>query len=302
MKTTDEPVGIVPGIAGRARALGIIATLGLITPSLMVLQWLFLRFWPKGARQLPHHYHRLVARIIGMRITVQGTRPEPGPCLIAANHCSWLDIVALSAVAPLSFIAKSEVAAWPLFGTFARLQRTVFVDRQRRVKVTSSRDEIRERLAGGERLVLFPEGTSTDGMRVLPFKSALLGAAETVVDGRPVPVQPLTIVYTGYRGVLMDRWLRPAYTWYGDMELAPHLWRVLQLGPFEVTVELHEPLTLAAVGSRKALACKAEQKVRAGLIKALTGHDRPERSRSGLDVQPTAVEMEQANNAMPAAS
>ena len=113
--------------------------------------------------------------------------------LIVANHTGWLDIVIFSAVMPLSFVAKSEVDGWPFFGTLARLQRTVFVERARRSQTGEARDAIRERLLAGDTLVLFPEGTSSDGNEVLPFKSALLGAAEAVLaDGSHVTVQPVS--------------------------------------------------------------------------------------------------------------
>lgn len=281
-RINDEPV-LTTGWRGRIRATFILATLTIVTLPLLPVQAALLRVWPRGARALPHHYHRFLAKLLGMRVVVRGVQPADGPCLIVANHTSWLDIVALSAVAPLSFIAKSEVGTWPIFGTFARLQRTVFVVRERRSKAGQSRDEISTRLAAHDRLVLFPEGTSTDGMRVLGFKSALLGAAEAEIEARPVPVQPLTIVYTGFRGLPMERWLRPSYAWYGDMDLAPHLWNALQLGSFEVTVEFHEPLTAADCGGRKALALHAEQRVRAGLVSILRAEVARAEPVSGLD-------------------
>ena len=152
--------------------------------------------------------------------------------LIVANHTGWLDIVIFSAVAPISFVAKSEVGSWPFFGTLARLQRTVFVERTRRSQTGEARDSISARLAQGDTLVLFPEGTSSDGNSVLPFKSALLGAAESVLaDGHHVTVQPVSTAYTGSHGIPMGREARPLYAWYGDMELVPHLWEALEGRP-----------------------------------------------------------------------
>ncbi len=261
------------GWLATGRAAFIIGVLTIVTPPLMLVQHILLRTWLDGARGLPHLYHRFIARLMGMRVRVTGAALEAGPCLIAANHSSWVDIVALSAVAPLSFVSKSEVAGWPIFGSFARLQRTVFVERERRSRTHHSRDEIQKRLALGDRLVLFPEGTSSDGNRVLPFKSALLGAANMVIDAKPVAVQPVTIAYTGRYGIPLDRSLRPAFTWYGDMELAPHLWALLKLGPFEVDVVLHDALDIASCDGRKELAITAEKRVRAGLVAALCGRD-----------------------------
>jgi 1-acyl-sn-glycerol-3-phosphate acyltransferase len=223
-----------------------------------------------GARRFPHLYHRAVTRWLDVRLNIIGEPVRDRPCLIASNHVSWIDITVLSAVTPLSFIAKKEVNSWPGFGTLARLQRTVFIDRERRQSTGAARDEIGERLKAGETLVLFAEGTSSDGRRVLPFKSAYFAAAENP----DVVVQPVTLAYRGHWGVPMLRRHRPLYAWYGDMDMAPHLWQALALGPIEVDVICHQPLTLAQAGNRKALARQAEEAVRKGLVEALTGHDR----------------------------
>lgn len=231
-----------------------------MTLPLMPVQWLFVKTSPKLARAFPHHYHRWVAKWLNIRIRIKGGPVAPGT-LIAANHISWIDITVLSAVAPLSFIAKREVAGWAGFGTLARLQRTVFVDRDRRHATAEKRDEIATRLAEGDTLVLFAEGTSSDGLRVLPFKSAFFAAAEA----NGVAVQPVTVAYRGWWGDVMPRRRRPFYAWYGDMDMAPHLWEALATGPIEVEVILHEPLTAASAGGRKRLAAEAEAAVRGGL-------------------------------------
>ena len=197
--------------------------------------------------------------------SVVGEVSRQGPLLIASNHVSWLDILVLSSVAPLSFVAKREVAGWPFFGSLARLQRTVFVDRERRHATRGARDEMRERLEAGDILVLFAEGTSGDGRSVLPFKSAFFGAAETP----GVLVQPVTLAYRGHRNLPMNRRLLPFYAWYGDMELAPHLLGALRAGPIEVTVVCHPPVSPGGELSRKALARHAEEEVRRGLVLAL---------------------------------
>jgi 1-acyl-sn-glycerol-3-phosphate acyltransferase len=238
-----------------------------LTLPLMPLQKCFVWFWPRMARAFPMYYHRLVCRILGIRVELSGKLPKQGPLLIVSNHVSWLDIVVLSAVAPVSFIAKKEVASWPFFGSLARLQRTVFVDRGRRHATASSRDDMSERLRAGDILVLFPEGTSSDGRRVLPFKSSFFGAAE--IDG--VLVQPVSIAYRGHRNLPMNRRLMPFYAWYGDMDLAPHLLEALAAGPVEAAVICHPPLSLSGELTRKALARHAEEQVRRGVALAL--HD-----------------------------
>ncbi|HWA31818.1 MAG TPA: lysophospholipid acyltransferase family protein [Rhizomicrobium sp.] len=236
-----------------------------------------LRFKTLGYKNIPQRYQRFLTRVFGIRVTVIGKPVQDRGVLMVSNHSSYLDILALGGVARVSFVAKSEVASWPLFGTFARLQRTVFVERERRSKTGESRDQLRERLVEGDALVLFPEGTSNDGNRVLPFKSALMGAAETQVgidaDGKPihVPVQPVSITYVGVHGIPMGREFRPFFAWYGDMELVDHLWEGLVTGPVDVVIEFHPPLTVDEAGGRKRLAPLVEQTVRRGQACALAG-------------------------------
>jgi 1-acyl-sn-glycerol-3-phosphate acyltransferase len=253
------------------RATGITIVFLLVTLLLIPVQWLGVKLHAGWQRSLPHIYHRFVCKLIGARITVLGT-PAQGGVLLTANHTGWIDIPILSAVAPVSFVAKQEVNRWPFFGTLARLQRTVFVRRER-AKAMEDRDNIRRRLSDGDALVLFPEGTSSDGNRVLPFKSSLLSAAElSVGDGaRHAPVQPVSVSYVGLHGVPMGRENRPLIAWYGDMDLLSHLWEALGAGPVDVVVELHPPMTIDEAGGRKELAAAAEAAVRGGVIRALAG-------------------------------
>lgn len=251
----------------RLRPWLVLACFAALTLPLMPLQQLFVWFWPRMARVFPMYYHRLVCRILGVRVEIAGDVPRAGPMLIVSNHVSWLDIVVLSAVAPVSFIAKREVNSWPFFGSLARLQRTVFIDRDRRHATGDARDGMRQRLLAGDILVLFPEGTSNDGREVLPFKSSFFGAAE--IEG--VLVQPVSIAYRGHRNLPMTRRLMPSYAWYGDMDLAPHLVEALATGPVEVAVICHKPLSLNGELNRKALARHAEEEVRRGVTLALHG-------------------------------
>jgi lyso-ornithine lipid O-acyltransferase len=238
-----------------------------LTLPLMPVQQLFLWTRAGSMRTLPMRFHRIVTRILGIEVKLKGELPHKGPLLIASNHVSWLDIVVLSSVAPVSFIAKKEVNAWPFFGSLARLQRTVFVDRNRKRQAGEARDEIAERFQAHDILVLFAEGTSGDGASVLPFKTALFAAAEK----DDVKVQPVTLAYTGHRNLPMTRRLRPFYAWYGDMDLPPHLWQALKMGPIEVSIICH-PLLDPAAG-RKELARTAETQVRSSLARTLHGRD-----------------------------
>jgi 1-acyl-sn-glycerol-3-phosphate acyltransferase len=262
------------------RAVSILIIFALATFMLLPLQWLAVKLHLPARRRIPYRYHRFVCRLFGVRLSVIGA-PVEGGVLMAANHSGWLDIPILSGVAPVSFISKSEVGGWPFFGTLARLQRTVFVSRERS-NALLERDSIRTRLVEGDALVLFAEATSSDGNRVLPFRSALLAGAELSLaetgDRRfaLVPVQPVSIALVGLHGMPMGRENRPLFAWYGDMELVPHLWEALKTGPIDVIVEFHAPLTVEDAGGRKQLAACCEAAVRAGLIRALSGSQRAE--------------------------
>ena len=165
----------------RLRATLVLLSFASLTIPLMPVQQLFVWFWPRMARAFPMHYHRLVLRLLDVRVNINGEVLKQGPAIFATNHVSWLDIVILSSVAPVSFIAKRDVKAWPFFGTLARLQRTVFVDRDRRPTTASSRDEMRVRLQAGDMLVLFAEGTSGDGTRVCPSNPPFLPRRNTLM-------------------------------------------------------------------------------------------------------------------------
>jgi len=159
----------------------------------------------------------------------------------------------------------------------SRLQRTIFVDRTKRSEAAKGADEIRKRLKAGDTLVLFPEGTTSDGNRILPFKSALMGSVESEIgtdaQGQVeyVPVQPVSISYIGFYGMPLGRENRPFYAWYGDMELSSHVWEAFKTGPLDVVVEFHEPLRVSPAFGRKQLALQAETLVRAGQMRALRG-------------------------------
>ncbi len=222
------------------------------------------------AARLPRFYHGLVCRMLGIAVERQGVLYTGGPTLFVANHSSYLDIEILGASLPAFFISKSDIASWPLFGWLARLQRTVFIDRKIR-SVRVQRDSIERRLAAGDSLVLFPEGTSGDGLHLLPFKSSLFAAVEDAAQRHDVAVQPVSVAYTRLDGMPLGRFYRPFFAWYGDMELAPHLWAVLGLGRLTAVVTFHAPVRARDFASRKELAEYCRRVVASGLEAALSG-------------------------------
>jgi 1-acyl-sn-glycerol-3-phosphate acyltransferase len=242
----------------------------LATFFLIPVQVALVRFdWRRG-RRFARWYHRLCLKLLGFKVEIVGL-PVPGrPTLFVANHMSYLDITVFGSALIGSFVAKSEVAGWPLFGLLAKLQRTVFIDRKRR-STAQQRDGISERLAAGDDLILFPEGTSSDGIHVLPFKSALFSVADREIDGRPLTVQPVSVAYTKLDGMPIGRARIAFFAWYGDMDLGRHLWRVAGLGRTTIELTFHPPVSLAALGSRKALAAHCHAAVARGVAASLAG-------------------------------
>ena len=224
-------------------------------------------------RWLPVLYHRVVCIILGIKVKVNGRRSTVMPTLFVCNHVSYLDIEVLGGSIPGCFVAKAEVATWPFFSTLAKAQRTIFVDR-RSSKTSNSRDEMLKRLDTGDNLMLFPEGTSSDGTRVLPFRSALFAVAQLRRDDRPIVVQPVAISYTRLDGIPLGRYWRPLFAWFGDLDLVPHLWQMVCLGETEAVITFFPPVDIDKLGDRKKLAEYCFQQVSAGVQAANSG--RPE--------------------------
>src|ERR1700722_9776437 len=208
-------------------------------------------------------YWAMVSRLLGLRVRVAGNLASTAggrPVVFVANHSSWLDIPVLGGRLDACFVSKDDVARWPVVATVARLGRTVYVSRQRGA-TGRERNAMRTRLASGDNLLLFPEGTSSDGSRVLPFRSSFFAIAE----GPDAPLlQPVSVVYDRLGGVPTGRASRPVFAWYGDMDLASHFWRFAQHKGLRVTVLLHPPIDPAQFTSRKALSQAVWQTVADG--------------------------------------
>jgi 1-acyl-sn-glycerol-3-phosphate acyltransferase len=251
------------------------ATLAATTLALLPFQWCAVRFGLPARRRIPMLYHRFVCVVLGVRIRVSGRRLDEHPLLIVANHASWLDISVITAVAPVVFVAKREIAGWPLFGLLAKLQRSVFVDRTRRQHTREVNREIARRLAEGDPVVLFGEGTASDGNRVLPFRTALIGSAGDALahagGAQRVWIQPLSLAYTGLQGLPMGRQHRPVAAWYGNLALVPHLLRIARRGGLDVVVSWGEPIAYDESSERKRIAKSLETAVRRLTVSALRG-------------------------------
>ena len=238
------------------RAAGRLLALTTLTLSLLALY--SASFW-RGAtarRRIVRAWHVAAARIVGIHIRAHGQIAAPGS-LIAANHVSYIDVIALGALSEATFVAKASVARWPVIGFLARLVNTLFVDRSS-THCLGQIKAIASALNDRQSVVLFPEGTSTAGRMVLPFKSTLFEAVRGT--DHPVTIQPVTIAYVknihGWDLPIDERRIHP---WIGDDELVPHLWAMLKHPGVVADVIFHQPVAAEAFSSRKELAehCRA---------------------------------------------
>jgi len=242
-----------------------------MTPILISAQWLLGKLNLPGWGFIASNYYRVLCALLRIRVSVVGNPVRDRAVLFVSNHVSWIDIVVIGSITPVAFVAKREVASWPLVGVTAKMQRTVFVDRGRRHQTGDAVSEIVNRVASGTSVVLFAEGTSSDGNRVLPFRSALLGAIEDQGEGASILMQPMAITYIGQHGLPMGRQHRPLVAWYGDLDLMPHIRAFIERGAVDAVVTYGDPVPADRDVDRKAMSKRLEGTVRQLLVTALRG-------------------------------
>jgi 1-acyl-sn-glycerol-3-phosphate acyltransferase len=253
-----------------SRVVGLVRTICYITLTLLIMPIQGVALALSGTLgAVPRPYHRLCCRIFGINVVVRGTPSPTHPTLFVSNHSSYFDIAVLGSLLNCSFIAKADMITWPLVGQLAKLQRSVFVDRKP-ANVSQHSNDVASRLKAGDDLVLFAEGTTSDGNRILPFKSSLLSVAEHAPPELNLMIQPVSIIATRLDGMPLGRAMRPLYAWYGDMPLAPHAWAAMKAGKLTVEVEFHEPFK-AGTMTRKQITARCEAAVERGVVRAITG-------------------------------
>lgn len=270
----EEPTLPPVGVAGWARAILRVIPLGAVVfGGLLVLLALRLIERPLWGQRRPvtpfitQAVCRTAFVILGIGYRVEG-QAMTGPGAVVANHSGWLDIFALNARKRIYFVAKSEVAGWPGIGWLAKATGSVFIRRDPREARHQVQEFIR-RLSYGHKLLFFPEGTSTDGRRVLPFKPTLFAAFYADGLRETLSIQPVTVIYRAAEGADPRQ-----YGWWGDMDFGPHLLSTLAAArQGSVTIQYHAPVRVAEIDDRKALARLLENKVRAGLIAAGVSDD-----------------------------
>jgi 1-acyl-sn-glycerol-3-phosphate acyltransferase len=259
------------------RAFFIAAFFFTMTPLLISVQWLLDKLGLPGWGVIASGYYRVLCTLLRIRIRIVGEPVRNRAVLFVSNHVSWADILVIGSIAPIAFVSKSEVRNWPLVGTTARLQRTVFVDRSRRHQTGDAIAEMVKRLASGVSVLLFAEGTSSDGNRVLPFRSALIGAVKEAGSRAEagILIQPMSICYTALHGVPMGRQHRPLVAWYGDLDFLPHIKAFIARGAIDAVVSYGDPIAADGSTDRKMMTKQLEGAVRLLTTTTLLGRPRP---------------------------
>ena len=260
-----------------ARGLIVATIFFTMTPLLIAAQWLLVKLRLPGWGVIGVNYYRLLCLGLRMRVRVVGEPVRDRAVLFVSNHVSWADILAIGSIMPIAYVSKSEVAKWPLVGIAAKMQRTVFVDRARRHQTGDAIAEMVHRLAGGTSVVLFAEGTSSDGNRVLPFRSALVGAVKEASARAEsgILIQPMSICYTGLNGIPMGRLHRPTVAWYGDLDFMPHIKALMARGAVDAVISYGEPIAADGTADRKAMTRSLEGAVRSITAATLRGRTKP---------------------------
>ena len=211
---------------------------------------------PAGRRALTQRWSGRLLALLHVQCRVSGELPPAGGnVLIVANHVSWLDIFVLNAICPVRFVAKAELARWPVAGKLVRGAGTLFIERTRRRDTHRVNQVVADALAGGDVVAVFPEGTTTEGASVLPFKSSLL---QPIVDAQG-HVQPLALRYRTPDGV---RTAAPSYV--GDDPFVASFWRICGMPAIVVDVAALTRIP-AAQRHRRHLARDAEAAIRSAL-------------------------------------
>lgn len=264
IRSDEMPAKHQPSHLGRAAPyirlmlllLVLSATFVLVAPIQAVLR--LLKRPESGLVQ--RRFSQIVSRVLGIRIVSSGFAYGAKPNLIVANHVSWTDIIALTSVTPSTFLAKSEVATWPLLGALARLQGTVFIRRGDRRQIASVNAELNGVLRNGENLVIFPEGTSTHGVMEPRFNPSHFA----VTQFTDAAILPVAIFYADDTG-------QADVGWYGDMTFLPHLWRLMQMRGVECHILFGDAIHTREA-DRKSIAAQAQEQVRKLLIRARDAH------------------------------
>lgn len=235
----------------------------IITTLIMIVVHQAYYLFTKDFMTIAKWYHGFCLKLFGIRVKIIGQRPEKDKqYLFLSNHLSHMDIIVLGSILDTVFVSKDDVAKWPIFGLLAKLQKTVFIARTK-AGLQNAKTMIEERTKIGQSLVLFPEGTSTRGNGVYPFKSSLISVFENI-ENKPI-VQPIVIKHVRLNGQdVTTNDQRDTYAWHieDDLAIHEHLWRMAQQPSFVIEVHFLETLSLEDFEDRKVFTANIEQKIR----------------------------------------
>ena len=194
-------------------------------------------------------YFRGLVLLFGIKINHTG-KPHTKNTLFISNHTSYLDIVILGSKLNALFVAKSEINNWPIINKLTKIAKTIFINRQDLRKAGNQVNKISNELYSGYNIIIFPEGTSNDGNKVLPFKSSLF----EIIKSKKLEdfkIQPVSISYCSMDGIPINRFFRPFFAWYGGMDLTTHAWNFFGLGNCEIKLNFHRARTFSSFKNRK---------------------------------------------------
>ncbi len=234
-------------------------------PFQFLITRLNLPFW----NVLPRLFHKLSCVFLGLRVTTIGHPETSRPTLLVSNHISWTDIIAIGSVVDVTFVAKSDIARWPFVGFMTSMQKTIFVDRTKRSDAGRTSREMANRLASGGDVLLFAEGQSDIGTHVLPFRSALVGSAQTAMiesGARNVVIQPIAVAYTHLQGMPVSRNERTMIAWVKSKPVSENIRNILMGSVKSVTIAFGEPKPLSEADDRKIMTKRCENEVRRMLV------------------------------------
>ena len=234
----------------------IILTILLLIP----IQYIFVQFKLRYRIYVPIVFHKILLKILGIKVKLIGQNTRARPLILAGNHTSYLDIIILGSIMPICFIAKEDIKHWFLFGFLAKMQNTIFIKRKNH-KTLESLNSINKELDNNSAVVLFPEGTTNTGKKVLNFKSSLFNLFE---NNNTLRLQNFSLCYTHVNDMPIDDRTRPQISWYGDMNILSHLLNFLKISCVNATVVFHPILPLRGL-DRKSISISSIKQVKKGI-------------------------------------
>ena len=235
----------------------------LIILALAPIQFILVKIKLKYRIYIPIIFHKILLKILGVKVKLIGQKTSIRPLILAGNHTSYIDIIILGSIMPICFIAKQEIKSWFLFGFLAKMQNTIFIKRKN-FKTLENIKSINNDLDSNSAVVLFPEGTTNSGKKILNFKSSLFNVFE---NNNTLRLQNFSLCYTHVNGMPIDNRTRPLISWYGDMNIVKHLLNFLKLSSVNATLILH-PVMQFKDENRKTISMLSFKQVKDGIVAA----------------------------------